>query len=304
MICKGFEQPLRMHFIALLIALLSCLATSCSGKQSTEKINLSAEEMAQYKQNQQEWLRNLKEDMLLEDVLKPVQNYQQYFFQFKKSGHTYQYSEGKDPFTQLLFGFFFENGQLKSLLLNQSVTDFFYCRWGQSEQARKSQEQRGAWNEIRFEENVAWVRQKNQLGDDFNSLNTTILQGKKDSESNSSAEAIITTLAFAPFLPYALVGMAVSPDDESPDYSRPGFMLELAKQIKLGVTTREDLMQILGYPSTNLEKSQIWEYTHPDIRFGFVDGTVHWSQSRAKNWYAPVNSTTKTKSNYKCIPSN
>lgn len=260
--------------------------------------------MEQYKQNQQLWLRNLNVGMPLENALRPVLSYQQYFFQFKKGEHTYQYSEGKDPITHLLFGLFFEDGELKSLLLDQSVSDFFSCRWSQSEQVRKLQKQRGAWNEVNFDKNVAWIKQKNELGGEFNNLQSAPLLQNSDSQSSSTAEAIITTMAFAPFLPYALISMAISPDDEQPDYSRPENMLKLAQQIELGVTTGEELMQLLGYPSTNLEKSQIWEYTHPDIRFGFVDGTVHWSQSRAKNWYAPVNNTTTTKANYKCIPSN
>jgi hypothetical protein len=286
----------------LLLLALTLFVTSCASNGVSDKNALTAEEIEQYRDSHRAWLSSLQAGMPLDTALGPVLPYQQYFFQYMESGRLFQYSEGKLPVTGILFGLLFEDGELRSLLLDQNVVDFFYCRFNMAEQARLANKQRGAWHTGNFEKTLTWISQNNRIGTRYTD---TPSAHKKENNSNGAyaAESIIHGVAFAPFLPFALVGMAITPDDEKSGYGQPERLVELASQIELGVTSRSDLIQILGYPSSNLEKTGIWEYVWPDIRFGFVDGIVHWSESRSKYWATPRNSSTTYRPGYTCAPS-
>lgn len=286
----------------LLLLALTLLLTSCASNGVSDKPAITADEIEQYRGSHSAWLSSLQAGMPLDTALGQVLPYQQYFFQYRESGRLFQYSEGKLPVTGILFGLLFEDGRLQSLLLDQDVVDFFYCRFNMAEQARLANKQRGAWHTGDFGKTLAWVRQCNRIGTRYN--DTPRAHRKENGNAGAHAvESIIHGVAFAPLLPFALVGMAITPDDGTSDYGQPERLVELASQIEPGVTSKSDLVRILGYPSSNLEKTGIWEYVWPDARFGFVDGIVQWSESRSKYWKAPRNSSTTFKPGYRCEPS-
>ena len=139
-------------------------------------------------------------------------------------------------------------------------------------------------------EQLVWVAQRESGG--LSSVTSRTSNLRDFRAMNESFEALTGYMAFFEYESYNLVGDG-----------QPERLVELASQIEPGVTSKSDLVRILGYPSSNLEKTGIWEYVWPDARFGFVDGIVQWSESRSKYWKAPRNSSTTFKPGYRCEPS-
>lgn len=275
------------------IVLISFFITSCAGnhkansvediEQSDSQITISSEELEQYRDSQKKWLSGLQDGLSPEDALKQVFPYLQYFFQYKKSGKVFQYFQGQYPTTCMMFGLLFEDGRLTSLLLDKAVWDFDWYRYNYS---RVRGHLFQYWLPNGFQEGVTMIRQHSQLGGEYDDVNTTCRQAVKDSGGAAkTSEAIITSLFFAPFLPYALVAMPFMQEEEidkEPDKvakSRDKQRLVKANKIELGITTIAKLEQLLGAP--DYKGDTMWTYRFPSIRAGIGDGIVIWSESQS-----------------------
>jgi hypothetical protein len=234
-----------------------------------------------------------------EGALRQVISYQQYFFQYKENGQLFQYMQGKYPITGMLFGLFFEDGQLTSLLLDQAVTDFGNCRFN----FYKQQE---TWPLNGFQTIASWIRQQDRLGDEYNDASIAYLQNANNSDV-VSAEEVVEIASYLPMvvvaLPfYGLYKIAGGSDEEQLQSESPEELRKRASQIDMEVTTDIELIRLLGAPNSKRGKEQpvIWTYTSPEILFGIVDGTVRWSESLY--WGVPLNSVT-VRRNIRCVPS-
>jgi hypothetical protein len=282
----------RLFFIAAIV-LAPLYITACAGNHTAipakeiEKSGIhtviSAEEIEQYRDNQQKWLSDLHEGMSPEETLRQVSSYLEYFFQYKENGKLFQYIQGRYPATCMMFGLFFEDGKLTSLLLDRAVWDFDWYRYNY---ARVRGHLFQYWLPNGFQEGVSLIRQHNRLGDEYDNVSTECRQHVADKGGAAKAsEAIITGLFFAPFLPYALVAMPLMQEDEiteEPDKiakSRNKQRLVKANKIELGVTTTIELEQLLGTP--DYKGDTMWTYRFPSIRAGIGDGVVIWSESQS-----------------------
>lgn len=250
-------------------------------EQSDKQTTISAEEIEQYRDKQQKWLAGLQEGLSPEDALGQVFSYLKYFFQYKENGKLFQYIQGQYPATCMEFGLFFEDGRLTSLLLDKAVLNFHWYRYNY---ARVRSHLFQYWLPNGFQEGVSLIRQQNRLGDKFNDVRTACRQHVDDKGGAAKAsEAIITSLFFAPFVPYVLVAKSFMPEDKID--GEPGEIVkspneqlrEAVSKIKLGVTTDNELMQLLGTPDYKGDTS--WTYKIPHIKFGIADGIVKWSES-------------------------
>jgi hypothetical protein len=284
----------KVRFVTV-IALLSYLITACAGNRPT----VSEEEFKQYRDSQQEWLLSLQEGQSPEVVIRPVLAYQQYFFRYKENEKLFEYVQGQYPITRMLFGLFFEDGRLTSLLLDQAVTDFGTCRFNQLKQ-------KDTWPLDGFQTTASWIRLQSRIGDDYEDASAEAYpQNAKDSGGISANEAIeIAThlpLAVVALPLYGVYKMAGGPYEQPLQSGDPKLPNERAIQIELGETTDDELMQLLGAPDGKGGTKQLetWAYVSPDILFGIVAGTV--TSSESLYWYVPRNSETVT-SESSCVP--
>jgi len=278
-------------FCITAIALIFFFIIACAGnhtaipareiEQFDNQTTISAEETKQYGDNQQKWLSGLQEGLSPEDALGQVFSYLKYSFQYKENGKLFQYIQGQYPVTCMEFGLFFEDGRLKSLLLDKAVWDFQLYRYNY---ARVWSHLFQYWLPNGFQEGVALIRQQNRLGDEYNDVRTECRQHVEDKgEAAKASEAIITGLSFLPMVPFVLVAMPFTPEDQiagEPEEiaKSPNEQLrEVASKIKLGVTTDNELMQLLGTPDYKGDTS--WTYKIPHIKFGIADSIVIWSES-------------------------
>lgn len=302
----------KVCFIAAIV-LISCFISACAGNHAGNHTTISAEEIEQYRDNQQKWLSSLQEGMSPEDALRKVLSYQHYFFQYKENGKLFQYMQGQYPITGMLFGLFFEDGRLTSLMLDQAVYDFHWCRYN------LYRLHRAHWLPIGFQTAAIWIRLQSRLGDEYDDVSTAY-QTPTDYSGVADAVEIITHLPLAaialpflvvtPFLPEDKI--AEGPDEIAGDpdevllhsYGRPEQLREVAIQIELGVTTDIELMRLLGAPDYKGEQSGLWIYRSPKIQLGIVDGTVSWSESWSWDSRIPLNNTITSNKYFRCEPSN
>ena len=284
----------KVRFITV-IALTSYLITACAGNRPT----VSEEEFKQYRESQQEWLLSLQEGQSPEVVLRPVLAYQQYFFRYKEDGKLFEYVQGQYPITRTLFGLFFEDGQLTSLLLDQAVTDFGTCRFNHLKQ-------NDTWPLNGFQATASWIRLQSRIGDDYEDAGAEAYpQNAQDSGGISASEAV----EIAAHLPLAVVAlpfygiykMAGGSDEQPSQSGDPKLPNERAIQIELGETTDDELMQLQGAPDGKGGTKQLetWAYVSPNTLFGIVDGTV--TSSESLYWHVPRNSETVW-SESSCVP--
>ena len=117
----------RVSFLSVCILvmyfLIGCASTTTTSSVSETKTatNVSVEDIELHRNNQQKWILTLDKGMNLETAVLPVLSHRQHFFQYRDGETLYQYMQGQYPITGLLFGLFFENGQLTSLILDQDV---------------------------------------------------------------------------------------------------------------------------------------------------------------------------------------
>jgi hypothetical protein len=250
-------------------------------EQSGTHTTVSSKDFEQYRDSQLKWLSSLQEGISIEDALKQVLPYMQYSFQYKESGKLFQYFQGQYPRTCMMFGLLFEDGRLTSLLLDKAVWDFDFYRYNY---ARVKGHFFQYWLPKGLQEGVTTIRQQNRLGDEYNDIMTACRQAVKDNGGTSkAAEAVITTLFFAPLAPAVLMVMPFLPEEEidgeseeiikSPDEK----LREIASKIELGVTTDKELIQLLGPPAYKSDTSLTYEVL--DIKFGILNGIVVWSES-------------------------
>ena len=308
-------QTNKVCFVTAIV-LVYFLMTACAGnhtastvketEQSNNKTIISAEEIKQYRDNQQKWLSGLQEGMPLEDALRQVVSYLQYSFQYQENGRLFQYMQGQYPITGMMFGLFFEDGRLTSLLLDQSVYDFYWCRYNY---ARVRGHLFQYWLPGGFKKTASWIEQENRLGDEYDDVSTGNRQVVKNSGAGTKAIEIAAHLPLAAVaLPFFLVALPFLPEDEiakEPEDTAKRHderLIEAAGKIKLGVTTDIELVQLLGTPDNKGGTS--WTYKIPNLtKFGITDGIVSWIESWAK---ASLNmSNTVTHNNKaRCEPSN
>lgn len=278
----------KPYFISPLIFSLFLLA-SCMGNHAA----ISVEEFEQHQESQWQWLYSLHEGMTPEEALAHVLSYEQYVFKYKEKGELFQYTQGQYPGTGTLFGLFFEDGRLTSLLLDQFVKDFGNCRFNLLSQDE-------SWPLDKFQETASWIRLHNRLEGEYNDVGTAYTQSKNSREGSSTDEAveIITHLPLAVVaLPFYGLYKLAGGSSESPEQLK-----ERVGQIELGVTTDKELARLLGtpYSKRGTEQREVWRYTSPDIIFGVVGGIVSWIESPL--YGIPLNGVTIRRNN-KCVPS-
>lgn len=293
---KSFQIN-KVYFITATF-LISCFIIACASNKVSNNNTINKLGVEYYRDSQQKWLASLKEGMSLEDALKQVLPYQNYFFQRKENAHLFQYSEGIYPETRMLFGLFFEDGKLTSLLLDQAVNDLSNCR-----RDLPKYNFTDLWHTKDFEKTISWIREQNRLGGKYDDVSTEYRPDNSDGSGNVT-EGIITALFFAPFAPAVLMAMPFIPEDKSDYYKNPEHLHELSRQIELGVATGKDLIRVLGRPSYKSETKGTWVWHGSgSIIVSFVGGTVHWTESIPQHWSNPINNKTTPKAN-NCVPSN
>jgi hypothetical protein len=261
----------KIYFIAAIV-LVSCFVTACAGKTATKEID-------SYYDSQQKWLLGLREGMSPEEALGQVISYQQYFFQYKKNEKLFQYMQGQYPVTGMVFGLFFEDGNLTNLRLNQGVNNYGGCH-----------------DQLSIGTTIAWIKQENRLGGEFDDVRRISTRQNTNENKKISGSEVGQIIAILPLavvaLPFALVDALFIPDKpddklvEEPDKIDPrrnGVDIAsrrlAASQIELGVATDSDLIRLLGDPDYKEGKFDTWYYNFPKIKFGFVNNTVGWSES-------------------------
>jgi hypothetical protein len=309
------------------IVLISYFITACAGNQTSNHTTISAEEIEQHRDNQQKWLSGLQEGMSMEDSLRQVLSYQQYFFQYKENGILFQYMQGQNPITGMVFGLFFEDGRLTSLLLDQAVNDFYFCRYNLYVLHGDN------WLPSGFQAASTWIKLQSRLGDKYNDVSTSYQQNQQNANDSGIMEKVgdgVEIATYLPmiavFLPFYLGAQPFLQEDkiienpnkitenpnetaEGPDekllnsYGHPEQLREIANQIELGVTTDIEMMRLWGAP--DYKTDTMWVYSPPTFKFGIVGNTVRWSESWS--WYdkgVPRNNTTTNQGSSRCEPSN
>lgn len=197
-----------MIIFRLLSVVILISVTACAGPTA----KLSAKDVEQYRKEQVHWLSTLKKGIAPEAALKKVAEYQQYFFKYMHDEKIYLYSQGKFPVTGTLFGLFFEDEKLASLLLDQSVTDFSKCR---------KNSYQSSWPYKGFMENNAWISENNHIGKDYDAINIVspdYVQKNKNNSSSNTVEAVthipLAIIALPLYGSYKLMGFPLDKDNE------------------------------------------------------------------------------------------
>ncbi len=269
----------RLRGLAFLI-IASIAVVGCA----SESPRVSAEQLASHTGAQYLWLASLRHGMSVEEALEQAPPYKHYVFQYKDKGAFFHYMQGRYPVTETLYALFFEDGRLASLLLNQSVTEadsyhFHLYR------------RKDAWPLTGFENTVEWIKVRDRIGGDFNTLcrpgpSVESVSETPAADAIEAAAHVPIALVAAPIaLPFLFFG---SGDKEWSD--------EPLAQVELGLTTSAQLLELLGKPMGKREHEwgERWSYRVPDASFGLVGGIVMWGES---NWWGtPIDRSTRAAS--------
>jgi len=249
-----------------LLFLLGCQTTN----------TLSPTEVEAFVDSQEQWLNTLQPKQTPMQVLKPVLSYQQDSFELLENNTIYQYVQGHYPVTNLLFGHYFEDGELVSLVLDQDVTDFDRCRPTDrhGKQHWLSSQDMGAVSN--------WFRQRNQLGGDFNR------RARHPAASDDNSMSTADMFEAATYLPiivialpfYAADQIAGGMQSDSKMSKEAKYYVETASRIELK-TSEDELLRLMGVPDNKHQAGhvEVWSYNLPAIAFGLVDKVILWKES-------------------------
>lgn len=261
-----------------LLIIASTALASCAG----ESPQVQPEQLASSIESQSLWLKSLRHGMSVEQALEQAPPDRHYVFQYRQEETSFHYVQGRYPVTETLYALFFVDGRLASLLLNQSVTeaDSYHFHLYQ---------RRDSWPLTGFENTVEWIKLRDRIGGDFKDLCGP--GPAADSSSETPAADAIEAAAHLPIAvavaPVALPFLFFGSDDDK-------WRDEPLAQVKLGLTTEAELLDLLGKPmmKRELDWGERWNYRVPDASFGLVGGVVMWGES---NWWGtPVDRSAKT----------
>lgn len=253
--------------------IVAALLHGCAGSrpatrdQTDQAVNIQAQ-----------WLTSLQVGQSPATVLEPILPYQKHSFELHEGGTLYQYVEGRFPRTNLLFGVYFENQQLVSLLLNQQVTDFARC-WvsARYDSAEKS------WSlERQISPFVSWLRGQNELNGDYDPQASYPWPEGHDSMSAAEmAEAATYLPMIAVFLPIYVVDRIAGGAQR--DKKAAGDKLHyqrVAAGLALGESS-DNLLTSMGSPDRKQNEGSldVWTYQRSGILFGIVDKAIAWKET-------------------------
>ena len=244
------------------------------GCQTTEM--LAPAETEAVVDRQEQWLNALQPNQAPAQVLKPVISYQQYSFELLANNIIYQYVQGQYPATNLLFGVYFEDGKLISLVLDQDVTDFDRCR-------PTDRHGKQYWLLSQDMEAVsAWFRLRDQLGSDLNR------RDRHPAASHDNSMSAADMFEAATYLPIIAIALPIYAADqiagglqsESKMAEEAKYYVETASRIELK-TTEDELLRLMGVPDYKYQAAQVevWSYNLPAMAFGLVDKVIMWKEA-------------------------
>jgi hypothetical protein len=244
----------------------------------------TAEEIAHSTHMQAEWFGSLAPAQALQTVVSAVAHYQQASFEVLEDGVLHQYLQGQIPDTNVLFGVYFKDGELDSLILDQRVGDFAWCR--------KRAWPKGYWLEQGFSAFGSWLAEHNQLNGSFD----TGMRHPRISTDPMNASDVAEAATYLPVIAIALplygverLAGGITRDKKKRAINQK--LKEAALQMVLGQVTRDELLQLMGSADRReiLSDTEIWRYRDLGIWFGIVDGVVMWKESGP--FYPPRNSS-------------
>ena len=252
--------------------------TACAANRDV----LSQEEIDEYYKRQEMWLTTLNAGMTPVEVLSQVPPYKHYVFHFHDGEKSFQYVRGKYPGTGTLYGLFFQDYRLTSVLLDQTVMDLDLCR---SSHMRMED----GWPLSDFEGTVAWIYSQSRLDDDYSDL-PPVEPASETARKGTSAGNVVEV---ATHLPLAVLIAPVYGIYKLGGGSIEENSVEQGIGIKPGHTTETQLLEKHGKPlfRRKHDKYELWQYRVPDASFGVADGIVRWSEYYW--WGTPSNDRTK-----------
>jgi hypothetical protein len=247
----------------ILIAMIALFG--CASSQTP----ISEAELEEVLKAQDQWLQDFYRGQPLTDIAIAATRNSYYSLEVFHGGQTYQYIHAMYPTTRLLYGLYFEGGELGALLLNQAVTDFFQCEyWYRHREER--------WLQTGMLPVQVWISQADQLGKGFDSR---LAYGETKRRSSPDKVEAIAHLPLAliglPF--YGLYTIAGGP-------SRGGNAKAQADQkfglVQVGTTTSDELPELVGRPErrSTWASGEVWVYIHPSAFIGVHDGVVVWKE--------------------------
>lgn len=253
--------------------------TSCASNPGPSEEDIAASAIMQ-----SQWIGSLKPSQPLDKVVKPVSSYLQASFELLENGIVYQYLQGQIPNTNVIFGLYFENGSLKSLILDQQAGHFAWCR--------KNAWPHRYWQVEGFGTFSEWLKKNNQLNTTYDSGTSHPAIIPKSMNAAEVAEA-------ATYLPIIVIALPLyGVDRMTGGYSRDKEQERLNVQLKkiasalqLGRASSNEVLQSMGSADVIEEfgNTEIWHYRGLDTWLGIVDGIVMWKESGP--FYPPRNSS-------------
>lgn len=270
-------------FLTILFIVLNFAA--CAANRGA----LSQEEIDAYYDRQEKWLTSLGEGMTPAEALDQVSSYKHYVFRFHDGERSFQYVRGKYPGTDTLYGLFFQDNRLTSILVDQPVMDLDLCR---SSHMREED----AWPLSGFEGTVAWIRSRNRLGDDYADLR----QVQRTTETNGDGPSGGDIVEIATHLPLAVLAAPVYGIYKVAGGSEEKEAAEQENGIAPGRTTGAQLLEMHGNPMYRRkhDKYEVLRYRVPDASFGVAEGLVRWSEY---NWWGTPSNDRTSPSGTACV---
>jgi hypothetical protein len=218
---------------------------------------------------------SLKQDQSVMEVLNSVMHYQQFSFEVEDNDTIYHYVQGQHPVTGVLFGVYFEDDKLVSLILDQQVTDLARCRSVINTEGIN-------WLSEGMGPFANWIKDRNQLDTNYDRRANHLVISEPDPMTPAEAAEILTYLPIiAIFLPlYGIDQIAGGFQNNSKMTKEKRYYLETVGKIKLG-TSEDMLLQLMGSPDRQAlsGRAKVWTYNQAAVSFGLVDGIIKWKES-------------------------
>jgi hypothetical protein len=220
--------------------------------------------------SQEQWLHGLERGKPIQDVTLAFAPNTRYSLEVFDRGRLYQYIKGMYPNTGTLYGLYFEAGQLKALLLDQDVTDFFQCEYAYRHESDQ-------WLRSGMAPASDWIESRNLIGRDFDGRVTH--NGAMSSDGTDAIEAIAHLPMAAIAAP--VYGVYVLAGGSKRDNRAAIQTAEALGRLLPGTATEADLKRLLGSPErrSSWVGGEVWIYIHPTIFIGTAAGIVMWKES-------------------------
>ena len=238
--------------------------------------------------------------------LKAVRNEFYYLLEASHKDRLYQYIQGMYPRTHVLYGLYFEAGELKALLLDQDVVDFYLCEKYFRHGGYPPAYQDKAPPLYKIEPVNEWVRKRNRLGTDFDARMVHQRRRPREGEKDMDSAEVVEAIAH---LPLGVMGMSaygaslfppvrqLLEKKESKKERKRQQWANTASQIHPGSVTDDDLLRLMGAPVSKFgwPGGSGWVYSWPHdpnkLSFGIKNGLVMWKVSGSRE--VPENESTR-----------